>query len=285
MAANFVSNELASIPYLESVWSSFPRPVLRSDLLRYLLLWYWGGFYADIDVIPTLPISDCASLDSIFDTRTASKASLVVGVEIDEPYASANKRKAWHWSRTHGFIQYSAYAPQRFSPILRKVITRAIAHSQQHLKETATWYRPSGHFDDEAVLETTGPGMFTDAILDVLTESLPSNHALKNPKWNEQACIENNDRRKLYNINGGAVTWSPFHRLNSSLSIESNITANNDQISENNGLLVLPIDVWGNGQRHSGAGNFTNSQACINHIFVRAWKPRGFWSRLFALGT
>jgi len=45
-------------------------------------------------------------------------------------------------------------------------------------------------------------------------------------------------------------------------------------------LAVLPINVWGNGQRHSGAENYNSVHACINHRFGRSWK-KGWWEYLF----
>ena len=38
-------------PELVQIYRGFPRPVQRADLLRYLLLYEYGGFYADLDVL------------------------------------------------------------------------------------------------------------------------------------------------------------------------------------------------------------------------------------------
>lgn len=275
-AIDFISSKLFTVPHLESIYHTYPRHVLQADLLRYLLLWFWGGFYADIDIYPKMPVTSCGPLVSLF-TGVTPNVSLVVGVEVDEPYASASKRRAWKWSRTHGFIQYSIYAPRRFSPILRKVIVRGIAHSLQHQGNTATWYRRSGHFDDEAVLETTGPGMFTDAILDSLSDTLPPTHFLKVRPQQASVCPHDEESSGSFSRARGIVSWFPFHKLRKSLWVADTEPIGLAGYQRNGGILVLPINVWGNGQRHSGAGDFNNPDACLNHRFVRTWKQSAHW--------
>ncbi|KAF7510943.1 hypothetical protein GJ744_005773 [Endocarpon pusillum] len=243
-ALDFVES-LASIPSLVTVYKNYPLPILRADLLRYLLLWYYGGFYADIDVHPVLPITSCTPMNPLFNERQ-HKISLVVGIEIDEPYASPTMKKQWHWSRTYGFIQYSLYAPRRFSPFLRKAIVRVIAHSKRHnLASSGNFHGP--RYSEEDILEVTGPG--------------------------ELGRISREER----------VTWAPFHHLKEPLWIdehESESPGAQDGARNMGGLLVLPVNVWGNGQRHSGAEMFDSKAACLNHRFGRTWK-KGWWEYIF----
>lgn len=275
-ALDFVES-LASIPSLVTVYKNYPLPILRADLLRYLLLWYYGGFYADIDIHPVLPITSCTPMNPLFNERQ-HKISLVVGIEIDEPYASPTMKKQWHWSRTYGFIQYSLYAPRRFSPFLRKAIVRVIAHSTRHnFASSGRFHGP--RYSEEDILEVTGPGMFTDAVLDVLSESLPHNHELitKSMKADENIGELGRFSRKE------RVTWVPFHHLKEPLWIdehESESSGAQDGARNMGGLLVLPVNVWGNGQRHSGAEMFDSKAACLNHRFGRTWK-KGWWEYLF----
>lgn len=277
-ALDFISGKLSDIPYLETLYHSCPRQILQADLLRYLLLWYYGGLYVDIDIFPTTSVRTCPTLQPLFDFDVKRNISLVVGVEIDEPYATARKSKAWRWSRTYQFVQYSFYAPRRFSPILRKVIVRGIAHSVQHQRNTASWYRPSGRFDNDAVLETTGPGMFTDAILDSLSETLPSTHSLKRKPEQPDSCpaVEDGSSGSPDNTSPRQVTWFPFHKLEQSLWIDDTESDGLDESQRNGGLLVLPVNVWGNGQRHSGSGDFDTPGACLNHRFSRSWAHSSF---------
>src|SRR5690606_35022784 len=104
----------------------------------YLVLWYYGGYYADMDVFPARSLNSCRALKPLlnpyhsFTTPPKHNISFVVGVEIDEPFATAKLMQDWHWIRRYGFIQYTMYAPQRFSPLLRKIIVRVLAHTKQH---------------------------------------------------------------------------------------------------------------------------------------------------------
>lgn len=264
--------------------------MLRADLLRYLLTWYYGGYYADADVWPARSIRSCPTLEPIFHptTDTTYNVSLILGIEIDEPYASEKLMRQWHWSRSYGFIQYNFYAPKRFSPFLRKTIARVLAHTKRH-RENSGWLR-GPKYNEKTILEVSGPGVFTDAVLDVLSEGLPTTHPLV--KYSVDADADIGDllvqvgekkRYKPYSGDGNAferqnrVTWAPFHRLSQPLWVDDTETAEGKEMG---GLGVMPVSVWGNGQRHSGAENFRSVHACINHRFGRTWK-KGWWEYIF----
>ena len=269
-AAQFIDDISREIPDIHKVYTSYPSGVLRADLLRYLILWYYGGYYADIDIYPARSIMSCPALDELFTQDGSHNVSLMLGIEIDEPYASPKLKRDWHWSRSYGFIQYTMYAPQRFSPLLRRAIVRVLAHTKQHQQRSNFFLGP--RYKESLILEVTGPGMFTDAILDVLSETLPSTHPLVTFSVEQDSTVG-----ELKTKSGGVqrrVTWAPFHRLKHPLWVDS--SRENDM----GGLGVLPISVWGNGQRHSEAGGFNHPQACINHRFGRIWK-KGWWEYLF----
>ncbi|KIW37451.1 uncharacterized protein PV06_10490 [Exophiala oligosperma] len=270
-APPLVSDELQTVPYFEHLFSSSYRPIIRADLLRYTLLWHYGGFYADIDVHPVRSVETCEPMSPLFALDKNMNISLVIGIEVDEPYASVRRRKFWRWDGTHGFIQYAIYAARPFSPILRRAIVRSIAHSVKHEKEKTPWYRLADRFDNAAILEITGPGMFTEAVLDVLTESLPSNHSLKLSQRQKDACPEDASVRSS-DEQRGRVTWAPFYRLREPSWIFDEDTMDGNTTQRSGGLGVMPINVWGNGQRHSGSENFHSAQACVNHHFSGTWK-------------
>lgn len=281
-ALDFIKNKMSTVSLLSTLWSSYPFPVLRADLLRYLLLWYYGGYYADIDAYPVQSIPSCPPISPLFAEPQEHNISLVVGVEIDEPYASSRTKKLWHWSRTYGFIQYSLYAPKRFSPLLRRVIVRALAHSYRHREEAGSWFREP-HYSEEDILEITGPGMFTDALLDMLSETLPARHGLITASMAADEGIGELD--DLGSSSQGShklhkVTWAPFYALKEAMWIDA---ANSEDYGRggmsHGGLVVLPINFWGNGQRHSGAESFRSVHACVNHRFGRTWK-KGWWEYL-----
>ncbi|KAL4961659.1 uncharacterized protein BDV14DRAFT_179992 [Aspergillus stella-maris] len=269
----FITNTLSTIPELKDLYDSYPYHVLQSDLLRYLLLWYYGGYYADMDVIATKSIRSCPSLDPVFGSGSADSAknvSLVVGIEIDEPHASAQLMRDWHWIRTYGLIQYNIYAPQRFSPLLREVIIRVLAHTRQHNHDSFPLIGP--RYNEMTILEVTGPGVFTDAILSALSENLPPTHPLieKSVEADEPVSEHKHEHDRC-------VTWAPFHKIKDPLCVDDSEAAAGKSMG---GLCVLPINAWGNGQRHSGAENFRSQHACINHRFAGGWK-KSWWRRHF----
>ncbi|KAJ5360167.1 hypothetical protein N7517_009358 [Penicillium concentricum] len=281
-ALEFVTNELSAISEIATIYKSYPHNVLRADFLRYLLLWYYGGFYADIDVFPARTIKTCPALESFFasppDEYTQyihPDVSLVVGIEVDEPYASPQLMHDWHWTRSYGLSQYTMYAPRRFSPLLRETIVRVIAHTMQYNNGRMGFF-PSLAYDEKAILGITGPDVFTDAILETLSSSLPETH----PFVEESVDADKNIGDLIDSETGEVqkrVTWAPFHRLRDTVCIQAGEAVSRESMG---GLCVLPVSVWGNGQRHSEAGGFNHPSACINHRFGRTWK-KGWWEYIF----
>ncbi|KAJ5226478.1 hypothetical protein N7468_007703 [Penicillium chermesinum] len=266
-ADEFITSTLSSIPGLADLYYSYPHHVLRADLLRYLILWYYGGYYADMDVFPKRTIRKCPSLrNSVFNINPPD-VSLVIGIEIDEPFASPQKMREWHWVRRYGFIQYNIYAPHRFSPILREIIVRVLSHTQSHIDKSSIFRGP--RYDEKSTLEITGPGVFTDTVLDVLSDTLPATHRLV-------LASVNADRGLGDLIPPGSrepvprVTWAPFHQLLNPLCVDASEAKPGSHLG---GLCVLPVSAWGNGQRHSGSEGFGSQRACINHRFGGTWKP------------
>lgn len=261
-----MTNTLSSIPDLASLWHSYPQNVQRGDLLRYLLLWYYGGYYADMDTFPAQSIKSCPSLQTSIFTPDDPDVSLVVGIELDEPFASAEKMRQWHWDRVYGFNQYTFFAPRRFSPILREVIVRVLAHTKQHVEESN--FLLGVRYNEKTTREVTGPTVFTDTILDVLTDALPGTHQLITQSIKADAGVGSLDHSAT-NSPMQRVTWAPFHGIR-----KPHCTPGSDARSGKHfgGLCVLPINAWGNGQRHSGSEDFRTPEACINHRFSGSWK-------------
>lgn len=276
-----MTNELSSIPEIAAVYKSYPHNVLRADLLRYLLLWYYGGFYADIDVFPARSIKTCRALHPFFTPpdkslqHTHPNVSLVVGIEVDEPYASPQFMRDWHWTRSYGLIQYTMYAPRRFSPLLRETIVHVLAHTVKHNKSHSSLFR-SRSYDEKTVLGVTGPDVMTDAILETLSSSLPWTHPFV-----QQSLAADADIGDLVSPVTGEVekrvSWAPFHRLRDPVCVQAAEAVPGASMG---GLCVLPISVWGNGQRHSKVGGFNDFDACVNHRFGRTWK-KGWWEYIF----
>ena len=180
------------------------------------------------------------------------------------------------------------YAPRRFSPILLEVIVRSLAHSKRIYDE-----RSLGNFlsflifggprySNEQVLDATGPTAFTDAVLDVLSNTLPLTHALVATSVQADIAVGELSIASLSSNGMGTetqkrVTWAPIHKLKTPLWIDASEAAPGHEMG---GLGILPISVWGNGQRHSGSEGFNSEHACVNHRFRGSWK-KGWLEALF----
>ncbi|KKK21443.1 hypothetical protein AOCH_000137 [Aspergillus ochraceoroseus] len=275
-AHGYISSLFSTVPDLENLYNSYPYDVLRSDLLRYLILWYFGGYYADMDVFPAQSIKQCRTLRPILSDLRAGSAniSLLVGVEIDEPYASTRLMHDWRWIRRYGLIQYTMYAPQRFSPFLREAVVRVLAHTRQHHRSSIPILGPT--YSQETILEVTGPGVFTDAVLDVLSNTLPPAHPLVASSVESDLGIGDLIAPASGQV-ARRVTWAPFHKIREPVCVDAQDAAVGSAMG---GLCVLPVSVWGNGQRHSGAENFQGAHACVNHRFGGSWKKE-WWRPYF----
>jgi alpha 1,6-mannosyltransferase len=232
--------------------------VLRADLFRYLVLFAHGGdpyrfggplmigVYADADVFCAKPVLECIPAD------LWTKSSVIVGVELDEPSATKAVQKHWKWSRNHGFTQWTVFA-KPFAEPLKLAIVRSISHTYalarlRGVSDPEKLHSGKGLFDYflpsytvKDILEVTGPGMWTDAVMDSINANSPK----------PEGVSSESHRRNI-------VTWSAFTRLRSPQLLGQ--------------ILVLPINYFGSGQRHSGAGNFLVPEACVNHLAKRTWK-------------
>ncbi|APA09301.1 hypothetical protein SS1G_12086 [Sclerotinia sclerotiorum 1980 UF-70] len=263
-----------SIPLIAETLSAHPE--LEIDLFRWLLLWYHGGFYLEPDIWPRVAIGECFDLDIIehpslglprsYPNSTgryveqrerSSPISLVLGIDIDEPYMASHVREKWGWSRTFGFATYAMWAPGRFDPLLRKAIVRCISHSSTGLFGEKIDAKESG--------EVCGGAMLTDIVLEMLSENLKDVHRVRDM----DAGLE---RR---------VTWKKFRSLGNPYWFSAkDFKDGRDVRRDLRGLGVLPINVWGSGQRHSGSERFDHEDACINHVYGR--RPSvSLWQKLF----
>jgi mannosyltransferase OCH1-like enzyme len=174
---------------------------------------------------------------------TDPSITTVVGIEIDEPSADEAVQRKWKWSRNHGFTQWTVIS-KPFAEPLKLAIVRAISHTYalarlRGVSEPGKLRSGKGIFDwflgsytVKDILEITGPGMWTDSVLDSI------------------------NRRNAQR--SGRVSWYAFTGLEIPKVVGH--------------VLVLPINYFGSGQRHSEAGNFQVPEACVNHLAKRTWK-------------
>lgn len=248
---------IRSFPELQDAIKRFSY--IRKDLIRHILLWYYGGFYASIDTWSRVALHDCSPISSVLDSNEI-KIGLMIGVATDEPFLSFKTMEQWGWLRSFGFSQDVLWAPLRFNPLLKTAIVRSLSHARTH--ETLGKGLGIG-FEAKTKLieEISGAAMFTDVILESLSKTLSEDDSLRDP----DAGIA---RR---------VTWKKFSKLKKPIWIEGDFTSD---YNRTHGLAILPINVWSNSQDHSRAGSDSVDSACVNQPhginLKKTWRDTDF---------
>jgi hypothetical protein len=138
-------------PELLPTFDGLGSPVERTDMWRYLVLCRMGGVYADSDVVAARPVSDWVQ-----------DAGLLVGIE--NVFTTPEEAKRRDYTRQVQMVQW-AIASRKGHPVVCRM-GQYIAH---HVKEEA-----AGEFvdpdRDHAILERTGPGIWSSSVHDYIAE-------------------------------------------------------------------------------------------------------------------
>ena len=117
-------------------------PVQKADLWRYLVIYYYGGWYCDMDIYAY------SSFNSIKISRKDENENsdlMIVEQEFQAPFKYRNTQYAQYW-----------FAATPRHPILLKIIHQVV----QNIRDMDMKPR-----DDDFTLNLTGPFPFTDMIL------------------------------------------------------------------------------------------------------------------------
>ena len=140
---------------ISQVFISLTDPILKADLLRYLVIMLEGGVWADIDVLPHQPIS------SWIPETYQNATNLVVGVENDK-----HKRPIWPGSPySIQLAQYTMLAKPNHPAIV--TLVDRVASNLAHLFEGK---QSPDRVTFEEVMSTTGPFAFTKVMMDYFTD-------------------------------------------------------------------------------------------------------------------
>ena len=136
-------------------------PVLRSDLLRYMLLESEGGIYSDLDTTAERPIEEW------IPEEFRSKTHAIVGIEYDQ----LDAENLWPGlSLKVQFCQWTL-ASSRGHPLMARIVEK-VAHSIQNLaKEKGTPVQKLEVTDHE-VTQTTGPVIWTKTVFEGLSAAV-----------------------------------------------------------------------------------------------------------------
>ncbi|KAI0968863.1 initiation-specific alpha-1,6-mannosyltransferase [Xylaria arbuscula] len=145
----------APIPEILEAYDALPKPVLKADFFRYLILLARGGIYSDIDTYALKSASDWLP-----DNVPQKSIGLIVGIEADPD------RPDWHdwYSRRIQFCQWTIQAKPGH-PVLRDIVSRITSETLKRKKE--------GTFitKEKSIVEFTGPAIWTDTIFDYFNDA------------------------------------------------------------------------------------------------------------------
>lgn len=155
-----------TVPEVVEAFDMMPNKIIQSDFSRYLLIFLYGGIYADIDTDLEKPV------DTWFDSDR--NVGFVVGVEED-----MNVENWEHYmTRRIQFEQWTFKSKARH-PILRKLIAKIVettfnAKKNGKLQAYYKDFKGVDKCDSIDIMEWTGPVVWTDTIYGYL-------NSLENP--------------------------------------------------------------------------------------------------------
>ena len=146
IAVNLVHQLFAGIPAVIEAYDALPRPVLKADFFRYLILLACGGVYSDIDTTALKSISRWIPAES-------EPFGLVIGIEANPD------RPDWHdwYARRIQFCQWTIMSKQGH-PVLVDIVASITKETLE--RKAKDELQPAFM---ETVMEFTGPGVWTDS--------------------------------------------------------------------------------------------------------------------------
>jgi len=160
-ASFWLDDFLKDQPHLRRVLNSSTPLVFRADILRYIFLAQFGGVYSDVDVTALKPIS------TWIPEEFQGLANLVVGIE----YAQLDSGRWPSLEHSMQFCQWTVMAAPGHE-VLRTVVDRAAYAAMDLADKQSSDLSSIGLGDNQVVISTTGPGIWTAVILEYLRKKL-----------------------------------------------------------------------------------------------------------------
>ncbi|KAK7425908.1 hypothetical protein QQZ08_007622 [Neonectria magnoliae] len=147
-------------PNIVEFFKSVQIKIIKADLLRYLVMYAEGGLYADIDVEALKPIPEF--IPKAFDE---TEIDMIIGIETDEPKFKDHPILG---PVARSFCQWTfACKPQL--PLLIRMVEEAMASLHNLAKQQGVPISEVS-VDFDQVIGCSGPGAFTDVILQYMNE-------------------------------------------------------------------------------------------------------------------
>ncbi|KAI5461956.1 family 32 glycosyltransferase [Mariannaea sp. PMI_226] len=165
-------------PDIIDFYHTINLPIIKADLLRYMIMYAEGGVYADIDVEALKPVNRF-----IPERYSEKDIDMIVGIEIDQP---AFKNHPILGKKSMSFCQWT-FISRPHQPVMLRLIENIMAWLKGVAKEQKVPLSKV-ELDFDQVITGTGPSAFTIALLE-----------------------EMNKRTK-----GSKVSWDMFHNMDES---------------------------------------------------------------------
>ncbi|KAI4158254.1 MAG: hypothetical protein LQ342_007628 [Letrouitia transgressa] len=160
---SFVRDRFPDRHDILEVFTDLQDPILRADFIRYLVLLGDGGVYSDMDTIALMPIEDW--IPPIHRSQT----NIVIGIEYDR----LNGARWLDWTLDLQFCTWTLLTKPGH-PLMEMAVDRVMARLRRlALKQGTTISGIKASFKE--VLDTTGPAMFTEVIIDGLSRFTGAN--------------------------------------------------------------------------------------------------------------
>ena len=172
-ATAFVYEHFRHRPSVVQFWSELQQVVLKADLIRYLAMLARGGVYSDMDTSCLVAIDDWIPADLRNETINA-----VIGIEYDDTTYRM-------FVRPISFNQWTLMAKPGHT--LFDTAVRRVMSNLEYIARRKRVLMRDLKLDKMEVLEATGPGMITDAVMEVLRDQVENIrwetfHRMKKPR-------------------------------------------------------------------------------------------------------
>lgn len=151
----YVQEKFSDDQDIKDTFLQLEAAILRADLIRYLVLYADGGIYNDLDVKCLKPVKNW------FSPAVKSKASIVVGIEVDVDSKDGSHRL--------GFASWTIMAKPNH-PAMEYVV-RSVVGNLKTLAKTQNTDIAGIQVKYDDVIGTTGPRALTQGLLGYLSQS------------------------------------------------------------------------------------------------------------------
>lgn len=155
----FARKHYADRPEILQTFLGLHFPILRTDLLRYMVLESEGGAYSDLDTIALKPVSEWVP-EALKTTVHA-----IIGIEYDqldkEPYTGMDERLQ--------FCQWTI-AGSRGHPLMKRAVQDVVKALHTAAEKHQTSIAKLNLTDDD-VVRVSGPVIWTRAVMQTISEA------------------------------------------------------------------------------------------------------------------